>query len=674
MKYMIFVMAALVLLFGCVTPQVPETHEPESITPIEVPVVEEGGPVEKLSIESVNRAFQHTDYEIYDNSNPFSDGVGGDLGKTSTSYIKVDEEDLAFLSGDCDEQEQEFWFNLRTKDEQGVIFEAVYSINLAGECSTVKFLGQEYEIEVIDKPESGGDKIVRGGAIKLKGADSSITLQDGGRLNNDDRWPVVLGWKNGELVKIIVYMGGYFYDVEADSSIVPLFGSGNAVLAGFTNMEENPTFELITTDMSGVKKVTEEYEHLADTQEINFTMYNVIRAHGELYHTEYTRMDDDGIYIEFNPPLQTFVPTYTWEDMRTDWYEWNIDILGVDYKLISLNGSESSVSLARESSSSCEVNESAFSKVGEEIGCSDGSFYRLIYSGNEEKLMHLEDELTLKDGENGVEVVWNYKETSNPELKSIFISLDSDIYEGIDKESQETVDFSETIYLDFVVSDEDAAKKYNGYEILNSSGMYIIFDNPLKVCTTPKDGDYTYCKSGAVDSNYDYASETHHISIPILDKSYKLSCLAFNKTSNTSELCLAKEENHAYLNPYQCVPFDEDFSNTLDVDGRRFVFLDYKYYGNYSTCEINSSGLCIDNLTLSMGESVNLTNGGILHLWKFAPGYTYCAAWVGLAYFSDEMRLEDGIGGIELVWENESSALKSVFIPANSSAYEKLTK
>ena len=49
-------------------------------------------------------------------------------------------------------------------------------------------------------------------------------------------------------------MGGYFYDIEADSNIVSLFGSGNAVLAGFTNMETNPTFELITTDVTKVKK------------------------------------------------------------------------------------------------------------------------------------------------------------------------------------------------------------------------------------------------------------------------------------------------------------------------------------------------------------------------------------------------------------------------------------
>ena len=154
------ILAALVLLFGCITPQVQEINETEDLTPIEVPVVEEEGPVEKFSIESVNGAFEHTDYGFTDNSNPFSDDMGGDLGKTSTAYIKVDEENLKFLSGGCNEQEQAFWFNLKTREGKGVIFEALYSIDLGGDCNAIKFLGQEYEVEVINKTESSGNRII----------------------------------------------------------------------------------------------------------------------------------------------------------------------------------------------------------------------------------------------------------------------------------------------------------------------------------------------------------------------------------------------------------------------------------------------------------------------------------------------------------------------------------
>lgn len=257
MKYMIFVMAALVLLLGCITPQVPETHEPENITSVEVPVVNEGGPVEKFSIESVNGTFQHTDYEFtqFDyrypyGVNPFADGMGGNLGKTSTAYIVVGSSNLKFLSSPCNiEQEQAFWFNLKTKDEKGIIFEAAYSVVLmryiSDECATIPFLGKEYEIEVVDKPESNEDKIVRGGEVKLKevGSESYIVLQDGGSLNNDDKWKVVLGWKNGELVKIIVYMEGYYYDIE-EGEEVQLFGSSE-VVASFENLDSNPVFKLV---------------------------------------------------------------------------------------------------------------------------------------------------------------------------------------------------------------------------------------------------------------------------------------------------------------------------------------------------------------------------------------------------------------------------------------------
>jgi hypothetical protein len=256
----VIILAAVLMLFGCVTVEAPEANETiENVTveeEEEQPVMEEEKIVETFAIESVNGVFQHTDYEFADNSNPFSDGVGGDLGKTSTAYIKVNEDDLGFLSGDCKNEQQAFWFNLKTREGKGVIFEAVYGVDLEGDCERIKLLGKEYTVEVIDKPESEEGKIARGGEIRLTDVDSGalMTLKDGSGFNRDDRWPVVLGWKDGELVKIIVYMGGYFYDIEADTSVVPLFASENRVLARFTDMETNPTFELITTDMTKVKK------------------------------------------------------------------------------------------------------------------------------------------------------------------------------------------------------------------------------------------------------------------------------------------------------------------------------------------------------------------------------------------------------------------------------------
>jgi hypothetical protein len=82
-----------------------------------------------------------------------------------------------------------------------------------------------------------------------------MTLTDSEGFNGDSRWSLILGWEDGELRKIIVYMGGYFYDIEEDKSTVPLFNADDRVLARFSNLDTTPKFELITTS-ENVKKNT----------------------------------------------------------------------------------------------------------------------------------------------------------------------------------------------------------------------------------------------------------------------------------------------------------------------------------------------------------------------------------------------------------------------------------
>jgi len=510
MKNMIFALAAVLVLFGCVTPEAPEANETvESVIHIEVPIVEEEGPVESFSVESVDGVFPIVDYEFYDNSNPFSDGVGGDLGKTSTAYIKIDEDGLAFLSGGCSGEQQAFWFNLQTKDGKGVIFEAVYSVDLEEECETVKFLGKEYEIETVYKPDSRGNTVVRGGSIKLKGEESTITLSDKGSFNNDDKWPVVLGWKDGKLVKIIVYMGGYFYDIEADTNVVPLFGAGNSVLARFTDMESNPEFELITTDMTKVESA----QPSSETEEL---------------------------------------------------------------------------------------------------------------------------------------------EEENPTIKN------------------------STAY------DEQAGRTYEMNETINDSGIYLEFQPSVPLSTSDS-------------TNEDYLTELHGVMIPIYGKEYALSCLEFDAITNKSKLCLADEESRVILSPYTC------FSDNINASGKRFGFIDFGWIqGEEKTilCEVFDNGTCTNEFYIHLGENWQIPDNGMLHLWRVAPGYTFCAKWIEISYFSDEIELEDDVDGIKLNWtekslgeekelmdivsgsvlhswgreEKDIPGLKSIYIPANSSAYEKLTK
>ena len=206
--------------------------------------------------------FNLSDYGFADNSNPFSDSSGGDLGKTSTAYIRINESNLNFLApyDHCGIGEyQSILVTPKVSKGKGVLFEAVYVADLKGQttCRTenqkLVLLGEEYEITELTAPSGNKSRIIRGGSIKVKerSSNTTFTLSDAKGFNGDDRWPVVLGWRNGELEKIIVYMGGYFYDIEGSDGMLSLFGAGNRVLAGFSDLDKTPKFIIMTTDRTG---------------------------------------------------------------------------------------------------------------------------------------------------------------------------------------------------------------------------------------------------------------------------------------------------------------------------------------------------------------------------------------------------------------------------------------
>jgi hypothetical protein len=58
-----------------------------------------------------------------------------------------------------------------------------------------------------------------------------------------------------------------------------------------------------------------------------------------------------------------------------------------------------------------------------------------------------------------------------------------------------------------------------------------------------------------------------------------------------------------------------------------------------------------------------------LHVWKVAPGYTFCSRWAEASVFSDIIELDSSYLEFE---DSNQTALKSITIPKNSSAYKKL--
>jgi hypothetical protein len=539
-RMMVFGLLIGLMLFGCVIPPAPEGNESaKNVTLANISNAPEPG--DTFAVKAVNGKFTITDYNFSDNSNPFSDGAGGDLGKKSAAFIKIDENNLTFLSSDCKNEKQAFWIHPMIKGEgggrNGVIFNAVYTADFNGTCPQIRFLGKDYTLIMFDASQSDSSRIVRGGNIELReiGSGKIIALKDGSSFNNDDRWKVVLGWKSGRLTKIVIYMEGYFYEIKEDEEI-PLFGT-DKVIAKFENLGTEPTFKLTTA-----------------------------------------------------------------ESIRT--------------------------------------------------------------------------------GEGNSAVSGNAKiETAKPQLP---------------------------IIKSFIVHDDYAALNYTGEEIVNESGIYIKFQEPLKVCTAVYTEETTDCY-GACYCDNDYATETHEVSMPILDTDYKIGCLKFDKTTNTSKLCLIRVEHHEPWIQISCEssvdPFDEntsDSKNYIDAFGRRYTFYDLDTLEDNRRvavmCELSDNNTCKERITIPCGEELVFPDGGGLHLWRCVRAYAFCTSWVSISYFSDEIVLENGNDGVELEWaqktlgreteiievvngsvrhrlgreEVNTPGLKSVFIPSGSYTYKKL--
>ena len=169
----------------------------------------------------------------------------------------LDGNDLNILSSSQNEN-QSLWLHPKISNGKGVIFEAVYLTEFNQSPQTkIQLLGQHYQVLKLNPPTNASGRIIRGGSIDLADLDTGLvmSLADSEGFNGDSRWPVVLGWEDGELKKVIVYMGGYFYDIEDDESTISLFNSDERVLARFSDLDAAPKFELITKEHE-VKKNT----------------------------------------------------------------------------------------------------------------------------------------------------------------------------------------------------------------------------------------------------------------------------------------------------------------------------------------------------------------------------------------------------------------------------------
>ncbi len=202
------------LLFGCAAPpEIPPTEpvveeEPTapppgvSVEPIQVSGDES---LQVIKINMVNGAFP---LQLYDEE--FES-----VGIYSDSFIQLNNSHIMFLG-----EGEAIWLTPMVEEGKGVLFNAIYS-NTVSACnvSRLTILEKDYDVSA---------------------------LKNGSSFENDDKWKVALEKENGCLKRAIIYMDGYFYDLE-DNDQISLFRNDNTLLFQFTGLESQPQIHLVAT-------------------------------------------------------------------------------------------------------------------------------------------------------------------------------------------------------------------------------------------------------------------------------------------------------------------------------------------------------------------------------------------------------------------------------------------
>jgi len=198
-----------VLLFGCAAPsempaeQAAEEQEKNiSEELISVATVDE---TQVVKIKTLYGMFQLDEYE-----DEFIDA-----GLHSDSFIQLSNEHISFL-----EEEEAVWLTPDIKDGRGVLFNAIYSREMTS-CNPaeVEIMGKEYSIKELEASED---------------------------FESDSRWKLHLSYEAECLKRIIIYMDGYFYDLE-DYEEISLFRDDNTIVLSFRGLENEPRIDIVAT-------------------------------------------------------------------------------------------------------------------------------------------------------------------------------------------------------------------------------------------------------------------------------------------------------------------------------------------------------------------------------------------------------------------------------------------
>lgn len=302
---------ALVLLFGCIdlggTTEEGKTELGKELN--QTVVVPDTGLIsvsgsENLSVVTIRAAKTNGRWQF-----PLQDYPDEFLaaGLYSDTFIRLNRSHMAWLYPG-----EDIWLTPMVKDGKGVLFNAVYSKEVADcDADMVDVLGRGYPLS---------------------------DLTDGSSFVNDDKWKVALEKEGGCVKRIVIYLDGYFSDLQ-DGEQISLFRNDNTVLFGFEDMANEPKVKVIATRPAW----NEAAGSPAKTMSYNITIAPGLE--GEPNYTATYTEGHDGIRIELDRPMpmynnpecpvgDDYVFCGDWD--RTDGQLYDIPLMNATWRLVRL--------------------------------------------------------------------------------------------------------------------------------------------------------------------------------------------------------------------------------------------------------------------------------------------------------------------------------------------------
>lgn len=210
-----------------------------------------------------------------------------------------------------------------------------------------------------------------------------------------------------------------------------------------------------------------------------------------------------------------------------------------------------------------------------------------------------------------------------------------------------------------LLTDDYSGDTYKVLEISGERGISISLTPGISVCVDLCDKERESYEDW-VDSNNWHLTENHRLIFNISGHRWVLTTL--RKNQNQTRIAIGKEESVGFVS--------EDGIETLYLDGEELRLFDR--HGR--DLKIGLDGNDTTKRNISTEEIVEY-QGRYLKTWWYHTDYSGKAhAWMSsLSYILD---LSEPENNLILEWENETSwnpALKSIFVPRSSPAFEKLS-